>query len=100
EPKKTMIINPAKLAEISNALSDYVTKADPRAATDPELARVVQFTRREGIRALAAIRDGVIRDPKKTALAKPALPLLRIAMSDPQIVPQPSLSEQVEALIG
>lgn len=100
EPKRSAIVDPKKLAEIANALIDYITKTSPKAATDPETARVVQFTRREGIRALAAIRESVIRDAKKSVLATPALPLLRIAMCDPKIVPQPSLSEQAEALAG
>lgn len=100
EPSRSAIVDPTKLAEIANTLIDYIHQTNPKAATDPEVARVVQYTRREGVRALAAIRVSVIRDPQRKILATPALPLLRIAMCDPRFVPQPSLSEQMEALIG
>jgi hypothetical protein len=100
EPKKHFIVDVKKQAEIANTLIAHIMRPVPAAASDPEVARVVHFTRREAVRALAVVRESVIRAPNRDMLAFPALPLLKIAMGDPTMVPPPSIPEQVEALIG
>src|SRR5262245_1808291 len=94
------IINePAKRAEIAIALTKVITTPHTNVPKDPHEAAAIPYVRREAIRALATMRESVVRTRPGEVLAKPALPLARVAIGD-AFTPPVNNSERAEALLG
>jgi hypothetical protein len=66
----------------------------------PEQAEVVQVFRLQAIRALSKVRTDIVFNDSQDKSLRPLHTLAQIAVSDPAVVPQPSLKEVGEALIG
>ena len=105
-PAKHFIATLAKLAEISKELEKYIThKCAP--GLSAEQARVIQYIRREAVRALAQVKVSVVRQQNEV-LTKPIVTLLRVATNDKYVSPAEaalpghgySMMEQIEAVIG
>ena len=105
-PTKHFITSNEKLAEIAKELENYITFKSP-ANLSPDQARVIQYIRREAVRALAQFKVGVVRQ-QQVALAKPVVTLLRVATND-RYVPAGDqalpgygfhIMEQIDAVIG
>jgi hypothetical protein len=107
DPTKGVIPDMDKLAEVCKELEkfitfDYFPKTDSPLPEDRVL--VVQFIRREAVRALAQVKYSIVRDRQRQPVARPLLTLLRVARPNPstdsKISPRFSLSERIEAVIG
>lgn len=90
--------NPAKLAEIGQALTNYITAK--RTVRDDKDRAVIEFIRRHAIEAMARFKDGVLRKPNKDLIYRPSWTLARIMEQDPTAFPPFTIPEQTEAAIG
>jgi hypothetical protein len=99
--------NAAKGAEIAKALEMFITRKYA-AGLPAEDARVIQYVRREAVRALAQIKYSVIRQGAAVVLDKPIWTLLRVASNDKIVKPADaampghgfSMPERIEAVVG
>lgn len=99
-PDKSVITKPERERKAIKTLIDYITRKptiSPNAPQDE--VDGYRFVRREAIRALGNVRYSVVRVEGKVEMI-PGLILLRVANMDKSIVPSPSLSERIEALVG
>jgi hypothetical protein len=105
-PNQHFIKSNPKLAEIAKELEKYINfKCAPN--LPPDQAKVIQFIRREAVRALAQFKVAVVRQQDE-ALAKPIMTLLRVATNDQYTPPAehalPGYGfdplERVDAVIG
>jgi hypothetical protein len=72
----------------------------PELATEDQL-QVIALVRRQAVRALAQVKFVTIPGPDDKAPALyPSYTLVRVAMSDPRLVPAPGPAECAEAAIG
>jgi hypothetical protein len=71
----------------------------PETLTTDQLA-VVGFVRRQAVRALGQVKFVTVPGPDGKTPLYPAYTLVRIAMSDPALVPAPGPAEAAEAAIG
>ena len=90
--------NPAKLAEIGQALTNYITAK--RAVRDDKDRAVVEFVRRYAVEAMAKFKDGVLRKPNKDLIYRPSWTLARVMEQDPSAFPPFTVPEQAEAAVG
>jgi hypothetical protein len=110
DPTKGVIPDMDKLAEVCKELDKIITTAYPAPKVLPdspdyqEWAQVIQYIRREAVRALAQVKYSIVRDRQRQPVARPIWTLLRVARYDPRtetkIAPSFSASEQIEAIIG
>jgi hypothetical protein len=111
DPSRQFLERSPKLPEIALELDKYITQPLPANLNSEEI-RVIQFVRREAVRALAQVKPCVIRKQQDT-LAKPIWTLLRVATNDSIITGAAPKSvddtlpgypyhilERIEALIG
>jgi hypothetical protein len=98
-----------ELAELVVALEKHIT--DPAAImtfvpnfkvedATPDQIEVVQFIRRQAIRALGEVRFVSLLGPDGTSTIYPAYTLARVCVSDPTLGIPPTPSECAEAAIG
>jgi hypothetical protein len=102
-PEKSVISKPEQETAAILALVDFIArKPDLSPTASREEVDAIRYVRREAIRALGHVRKSIVRDPSNNAkvIVDPALWLLRVANSDRELVPSPSLSERVEGVIG
>lgn len=66
----------------------------------PEQVDVAQMFRLHAIRALAKVRTDVVTNDTQDKERRPLYTLCRVAVSDPALVPAPSVKELGEAVIG
>lgn len=100
--------NPKEVGELIRAVQECVDNPNVivpgipggkiEAATPDQLA-VINFVRRQAIRALAEVRSVSFPGPNGTTLY-PAFTLARVCASDPAVVPAPTPAECAEAIIG
>lgn len=98
DPRRHVLRDPVRLSIVASTLEKFITR-DP-GTLDPA---AVAYVRREAVRALAAMKFGVIRDENgDKALARPAWTLWSIAMIYPpdKYKPNITLMEELEAIIG
>jgi len=110
DPTQGVIQDPDKLAEVCKELDKIITATYPAPkvpADSPvyeDWAAVIQYIRREAVRAMAQVKYSVVRDRQRQPIARPLWTLLRVARYDPQtdpaISPAFTPSERIEALIG
>jgi len=101
------ISDPVKLSAIYTELDKVITKKHP-AKLRPEDALLIQYIRREAVRAMAAIKFSVIRNQRAEMVGKPIWTLLRVASNDKFIAPKDAalpdygyhILERIEAIIG
>jgi hypothetical protein len=100
DPTRSAIIDPGLERKAVKALIDFIQRKPPLPA-DATQAEVdaVRYVRREAVRALAQVHSPVFRSAGVIDSA-PELTLLRVAVRDSGIVPEPSVPEQAEALLG
>ncbi len=79
-PDKQFLERSPKLSEIAVELDKFITRPLPPDLSNDDI-RVIQFVRREAVRALAQIKVNVIRQQQET-LARPIWTLLRVATND------------------
>jgi hypothetical protein len=104
DPTLGVIQDPDKLAEVCKELDTIITTnyAAPKLQGDELLqwGLVTQYIRREAVRAMAQVKNSVVRDRQRQPIARPLWTLLRVARGDTTISPPYSESERIEALIG
>lgn len=110
DPTQGVIQDPEKLAEVCKELDKIITATYPApkvSADSPvynDWAAVIQYIRREAVRAMAQVKYSVVRDRQRQPIARPIWTLLRVARYDPQtdpaISPAFTPSERIEAVIG
>lgn len=66
----------------------------------PEQVDVIQMFRLQAIRALAKVRTDIVTNDTQDKERRPLYTLCRVAVSDPALVPAPSIKELGEAVIG
>lgn len=66
----------------------------------PEQVDVAQIFRLQAIRALAKVRTDIVTNDTLDKERRPLFTLCRVAVSDPALVPAPSVKELGEAVIG
>jgi hypothetical protein len=66
----------------------------------PDQVAVIQFVRRQAIRALAQVRFVTVLGPDEKPAIYPAYTLVRVCVSDPGLLIAPSPAECGEAIIG
>jgi hypothetical protein len=71
----------------------------PELATEDQL-KVIGLVRRQAVRALAQVKFVTIPGPDGKAPLYPSYTLVRVAMSDPRLVPAPGPAECAEAVVG
>jgi hypothetical protein len=76
-----------------------VSLSKPETLTDDQLL-VVGFLRRQAVRALGQTKFVRVPGPDGKSPLYPAFTLVRVAMSDPALVPAPGPTEAAEAVIG
>jgi hypothetical protein len=98
--------SPEAVGALVKALMDCVTNPamllpgfKPESATAEQLA-VVGMVRRQAVRALAQVKFVKIPGPDGKTPIYPVYPLVRVAMSDPNLLPAPTPAEVAEAAIG
>lgn len=99
--------NAAKWAEIAQEIEKFIIQKHP-ANLPVEQARVIQFVRREAVRALAQIKSQIIRQGVAMVLDKPLWTLLRVASNDKIVKPADAampghgftMPERIEAIVG
>ena len=107
DPTRHFIKDHAKLAEICKTLDEIITHQYPKGFTQ-DAALVVQFIRREAVRAMAQFKHSVIRNNRNMPLAKPIWTLVRVASNDRVVSPDKAALpdfgfhplERIEAVIG
>lgn len=72
----------------------------PEGSLTPEQVDVAQMFRLQAIRALAKVRIDVVTNDTQDKERRPLYTLCRVAVSDPSLVPAPSVKELGEAVIG
>lgn len=89
------------LLEIFQALDKVVTKPHAQKVTFDE-AMVIQYVRREAVRAMAQFKYPVLRNNQRETVGKPIWTLIRVARNDPTMLPGYGFHplERIEALIG
>jgi len=80
DPARQFLERSPKLTEIALELDKYITRPLPADLNSDDI-RVIQFVRREAVRALAHVKPCVIRKQQET-LARPIWTLLRVATND------------------
>jgi hypothetical protein len=79
-PERQFLERSPKLPEIALELDKYIMRPLPAELSSDDI-RVIQFVRREAVRALAQVKAPVIRQQQGT-LARPIWTLLRVATND------------------
>jgi hypothetical protein len=101
--------NPKMVGELVKVLDDCVTRPEllvtdlPKGkieAATPEQLAVIGLVRRQAVRALAQVRFVSVPGADGKTPLYPAYTLVRVAMRDPSLVPEPGPSECAEAAIG
>jgi hypothetical protein len=83
------------------ALSTDPKKADEKAnSLQQEQVDAVQAFRLQAIRALGKVRTDIVQNETLDKERRPLYTLARVAVSDPAVVPAPSVKEIGEAVIG
>ncbi len=86
-------------------VGESILTTDPKAkptqgSLTPEQVDVAQMFRLQAIRALAKVRTDVVINDTQDKERRPLYTLCRVAVSDPALVPAPSVKELGEAVIG
>jgi hypothetical protein len=97
EGDRPVFKDPKREARTAQALIEYIARK-PDLPEDKDQVEAIRFVRREAVRALAGSRSPSVPSTKADE-GRTALWLLRVARKD-GVVPEPSLSEQLEAAIG
>jgi hypothetical protein len=90
--------NPDKLAQIGQALTNYITAKRP--VRDDKDRAVIEFVRRHAVEAMARFKDAVLRKPNKDLIYRPSWTLARVMENDPSASPPFTVPEVTEAAIG
>lgn len=78
-----------------------VTGLPPKAADiPPDQLAVIAFVRRQAVKALSQVKFVTVPGPDGKTPLYPSYTLVRVAMSDPALVPAPGPAEAAEAAIG
>jgi hypothetical protein len=80
--------------------STYMPEVAKPAEATPDQLGVINYIRREAIRALGQVRFVTVPGPDGRQPIFPAYTLARVCVSDPALVPSPSPSECAEAAMG
>jgi HEAT repeat protein len=100
EPNRSVIADVGQERKVARALIDFIQRKPPLSADASREERdAVCYVRREAVRALAQIHQPVLRTAG-TLDSEPILTLLRVAVRDAGITPEPSVAEQAEAVLG
>jgi hypothetical protein len=94
-----LVVAIQKLIEDPAAIMTYVPNFKLDEAT-PDQVEVIQFIRRQAIRALGEVRFVVLPGPDGNSTIYPAYTLARVCVSDPTLGIPPTPSECAEAAIG
>jgi len=80
--------------------SGHLVPGFKEAEATAEQNAVLQFVRRQAVKALGQVRYVSIPGPDGKQIMNPSYTLVQICVSDPKIIPAPSPSECAEAVIG
>ena len=87
----------AKLAQISESLTKYIVQK--RVVRDDRERMVIEYVRKEAVAAMGRFKVSVVRETTRKPLSRPGYTLMRV-LWDPEIEPQVTLPERIEAICG